>query len=246
VVWKESYSPYGDRQQNQAAALANRQWFGGKPQDSETGLSYFGARYYDPVVGRFMGIDSVGFSEKNLHSFNRYGYGNNNPYRFVDVDGMESESVVIRFINDQQNYRQQCVAVACHGVASDPDRKPASRDEQAMLAAAVDVGGALFVIKSTGQAIAKGVGVAEDFFAGTKETSKVLRQMQQGDFHAFPESVKAFQEAGQVSKIVGNDGIARDMLKIPGEYKGKKGDFEFIKDANGDINHRYFQPIPGQ
>ncbi|MDR1349982.1 MAG: hypothetical protein LBJ59_04230, partial [Zoogloeaceae bacterium] len=32
-------------------------WFAGKPQDRNTGLSYFGARYYDPLVGRFMGID---------------------------------------------------------------------------------------------------------------------------------------------------------------------------------------------
>jgi RHS repeat-associated protein len=56
-------------------------------QDSETGLSYFGARYYDPVVGRFMGVDAVGFNPGNLQSFNRYAYANNNPYRFVDRDG---------------------------------------------------------------------------------------------------------------------------------------------------------------
>ena len=87
IVWRESYSPYGDRQKIQAASSANRQWFGGKPLDSETGLSYYGARYYDPFLGRFMGIDAVGFSEGNIHSFNRCAYGNNNPYRFIDPDG---------------------------------------------------------------------------------------------------------------------------------------------------------------
>jgi RHS repeat-associated protein len=87
VVWKEDYRPFGERQQNEAAAGNQHQWFGGKPQDSETGLSYFGARYYDPVVGRFMGVDAVGFSAGNLQSFNRYAYGNNNPYKFVDPDG---------------------------------------------------------------------------------------------------------------------------------------------------------------
>jgi hypothetical protein len=30
---------------------------------------------------------AVGFNESNLHSFNRYGYGNNNPYRYTDPDG---------------------------------------------------------------------------------------------------------------------------------------------------------------
>jgi hypothetical protein len=34
-----------------------------------------------------MGVDPVGFQEDNLHSFNRYAYANNNPYRYVDPDG---------------------------------------------------------------------------------------------------------------------------------------------------------------
>jgi RHS repeat-associated protein len=63
-------------------------------QDSETGLSYFGARYYDPVVGRFMGVDAVGFNPGNLQSFNRYAYANNNPYRFVDPDGNSGQEVL--------------------------------------------------------------------------------------------------------------------------------------------------------
>jgi filamentous hemagglutinin len=85
-----------------------------------------------------------------------------------------------------------------------------------------------------------------DFFVDTTYSDKVLSQMKEGDFHAFPESIKAFQEAGQVSKITGGDGIARDMLRIPGEYKCKQGFFEFIKEADGTINHRFFRPTPGE
>jgi RHS repeat-associated protein len=91
IVWKEDYSPYGERKQKEAASSNQHQWFGGKVQDSETGLSYFGARYYDPVVGRFMGVDAVGFNPGNLQSFNRYAYANNNPYRFVDPTGNAAE-----------------------------------------------------------------------------------------------------------------------------------------------------------
>jgi RHS repeat-associated protein len=87
VVWCESYRPYGERVRVEAAAADNRQFFHGKAVDADTGLSYFGARYYDPAVGRFMATDPQRFDEANIHSFNRYAYGNNNPYRFVDPDG---------------------------------------------------------------------------------------------------------------------------------------------------------------
>jgi RHS repeat-associated protein len=94
IVWKEDYSPYGERKQKEAASSNQHQWFGGKVQDSETGLSYFDARYYDPVVGRFMGVDAVGFNPGNLQSFNRYAYANNNPYKFVDPSGNSALSLV--------------------------------------------------------------------------------------------------------------------------------------------------------
>lgn len=93
---------------------------------------------------------------------------------------------------------------------------------------------------------AKGNSVAGDFFEGTKYTDKVLGQIKTGDLHSFPESVKAFQDAGQITKITGGDGVVRDMLKIPGEYRGKQGVFEFIKEPDGTINHRLFKPNPGQ
>jgi RHS repeat-associated protein len=86
LLWKESYRPYGARSQNTDQGK-QAQWFTGKSLEASTGLSYFGARYYDPVVGRFMGVDPVGFMENNLHSFNRYAYGNNNPSRYLDPDG---------------------------------------------------------------------------------------------------------------------------------------------------------------
>ena len=58
-----------------------------KPVDTDTGLSYFGSRYYDPTVGRFYEIDPQVYSEGNVHSFNRYAYANNNPLKYTDPDG---------------------------------------------------------------------------------------------------------------------------------------------------------------
>ncbi|QVL18977.1 RHS domain-containing protein [Pseudomonas qingdaonensis] len=87
LKWKESYKPYGEKLTRSAASRDNDIGFHGKAHDDSTGLSYMGARYYDPVLGRFMGVDPVAFQTDNLHSFNRYAYTNNNPLKYVDPDG---------------------------------------------------------------------------------------------------------------------------------------------------------------
>jgi len=52
------------------------------------------ARYYDPVIGRFYSNDPIGF--RDLHSFNRYAYANNNPYKYIDPTGMVTVLVTTR------------------------------------------------------------------------------------------------------------------------------------------------------
>jgi RHS repeat-associated protein len=61
--------------------------YAGHKYDTDLNLSYMQARYYDPVIGRFYSNDPVGFT--NIHTFNRYAYANNNPYKYVDPDGRE-------------------------------------------------------------------------------------------------------------------------------------------------------------
>ena len=87
VLWKEIYGPYGGKLYNQPASASNTVGYVGKTLDNGTELAYLGARYYDPLLGRFMGVDPKGFDPDNLHSFNRYAYANNNPHKFVDPDG---------------------------------------------------------------------------------------------------------------------------------------------------------------
>lgn len=47
------------------------------------------ARYYDPVIGRLYSNDPVGF--RGIHTFNRYSYVANNPYKYIDPSGMCAE-----------------------------------------------------------------------------------------------------------------------------------------------------------
>jgi RHS repeat-associated protein len=97
VVWKENYQPFGRRLNAPPAAAEDSIGFAGKPFDPGTGLSYMGARYFDPVLGRFMGVDPRGVEPTDLHSFNRYSYGNNNPYKFVDPDGRQAQLTLLRY-----------------------------------------------------------------------------------------------------------------------------------------------------
>jgi len=60
-------------------------------------------------------------------------------------------------------------------------------------------------------------------------------------FHGFPKSLDGFAtKFGQWSTKVGADGKTYQWLKMNGSYGGKTGTFEYIKDANGIINHRFF------
>ncbi len=90
VVWRKTYTPYGE---SSGKDRDNRRGFTGHVEDAN-GLVYAGARYYDPALGRFLSTDPVGFSEKNLMSFNRYAYANNNPYKYFDPDGRETKLTV--------------------------------------------------------------------------------------------------------------------------------------------------------
>ena len=47
------------------------------------------ARYYDPVIGRFLSNDPVGFAQGGVDYFNRYSYTANNPVNFWDPDGRQ-------------------------------------------------------------------------------------------------------------------------------------------------------------
>jgi RHS repeat-associated protein len=63
--------------------------FSGKERDVESGYDYFGARYYDARIGRFLSIDPHSRRYPALSPFN---YAINNPLAYLDPNGLDSAS----------------------------------------------------------------------------------------------------------------------------------------------------------
>ncbi len=86
--------------------------------------------------------------------------------------------------------------------------------------------------------------MSKSFFEGARYSDKVLRQMSKSDdiYHAFPKSVEGYAtKFGRWTTKIGADGKPYQWLEVSGSYSGKSGTFEFIKDSNGVINHRFFK-----
>jgi RHS repeat-associated protein len=67
--------------------------FTGKPHDAESGLDYFGARYYSAAQGRFLSSDGLQSKKEWLSEpqrWNRYEYALNNPFKYHDPDGKDA------------------------------------------------------------------------------------------------------------------------------------------------------------
>ncbi len=60
--------------------------FNGKELDAETGLYYYGARYYQPQISRWLSVDPL--AEK-YPGWSPYNYTANNPVMLLDQDGRD-------------------------------------------------------------------------------------------------------------------------------------------------------------
>ncbi len=80
------YSPYGLTTREEGAYNTNYR-FTGKLFDTSTALYYYGARYYDPELGRFIQPDTIVPYPDDPQSFNRYSYCRNNPITYIDPTG---------------------------------------------------------------------------------------------------------------------------------------------------------------
>jgi RHS repeat-associated protein len=81
VIRRNRFEPFGYPLNTPTEGMPS---YTGHQYDSYTDLIYAQQRFYDSKAGRFPSIDPL------TGIGNRYWYGNNNPYRFVDPDGRQA------------------------------------------------------------------------------------------------------------------------------------------------------------
>ena len=82
VINKNVQYPYGDdfNEKGSKEGLSNNYKFTGQEEDED--LYYYGARYYDPSISRFISVDPIYSSD-----ISPYAYAGNNPLKYVDPSG---------------------------------------------------------------------------------------------------------------------------------------------------------------
>ena len=98
IVAEYEYYPYGEGF-SETGELENFYKFTDQEEDSETGLYYYGARYYDPEVASFYSQDPAVYDERlfemlsDPQMLNSYAYVRNNPVKYVDPSGEDAYEV---------------------------------------------------------------------------------------------------------------------------------------------------------
>jgi RHS repeat-associated protein len=83
LVERISYRPYGE-----SGAAAAKYKFTSKELDAETGLYFYGARYYNAALARFISPDPAAPLLDDPQTLNRYAYARNNPIFYNDPSGL--------------------------------------------------------------------------------------------------------------------------------------------------------------
>ena len=87
------YRPWGGTRYSGGQTITGYK-FTGQREEAGIGLYYYGARWYDPGLARFIQPDTLVPNPGDAQSFDRYAYVNNNPLKYTDPTGHAGVSAV--------------------------------------------------------------------------------------------------------------------------------------------------------
>lgn len=91
-VEETSYDPWGEVT---TGGTQSKYLFTGQEKDLETGLNYYGARYYNSHIKHFTQPDDIIQDIYDPQSLNRYSYVRNNPVKYTDPTGHIIQAVAL-------------------------------------------------------------------------------------------------------------------------------------------------------
>ena len=87
VTQHVEYIPYGEIfMEERNSSFSTPYLFNAKELDDETGLYYYGARYFDPTGAMWLSVDPL---FEKYAGMSPYNYCSGNPVKFIDPDGMD-------------------------------------------------------------------------------------------------------------------------------------------------------------
>ncbi len=100
--------------------------FTGKEYDQETGYYYFGARYYDPQVARWLSVDPMPIGEEtDGFRLSLYAYVRWSPLTLLDPDGLGDEDAGVKEVEHARGYlarnAKQALKQTAHGAETTCD-----------------------------------------------------------------------------------------------------------------------------
>jgi RHS repeat-associated protein len=117
--------PFGEPWiEEQAGQDATPYRFTGKELDSETGLMYFGARYYDPRQAQWASVDPALGMRNDPRNCWVYTYGSNSPLVLVDPDGREEVDRTIQFQGQDINIHVDVHQLGSESMVTTPGGRP--------------------------------------------------------------------------------------------------------------------------
>ena len=134
IIDEEEYYPFGDS--SLRTFTYKRYRYVGKERDAESGLYYYGARYYAAWTCRFISVDPLAHDYMYLTPYN---YAGNRPIISIDIDGMQGDQNTSDKPTNNGNTNKvgsvqgdekipESNKIDCHGAGSKDTTHPSVKD----------------------------------------------------------------------------------------------------------------------